>query len=216
MSAPLWVPDPWHKEDTRTQRLVELGTSLFYIYKSFRSLQKSGETDRRTRCCPAQGRMLPRLSPPAQRGENTQFHFVFPQGLVPGPAASAGAEGPGSSSCTQLGERQGRERGSEQQGEGPRLLGQVPASSAGPSTAAPSPGRGKSRRKEPGATGSALGAQPGPAVTPRGPSCPLTGTGPPVGARPGSWPEGTGAPGGFFQSLPREGGKGKRDAPALP
>lgn len=73
------------------------------MYKSFRSLQKSRQTDRQ-RCCPAQGRMLPRFSPSlAGRGEIEYMIFTLflTQKLVPGPAAFPGAGGPGSSSCLQ-------------------------------------------------------------------------------------------------------------------
>lgn len=156
------------------------------------------------------GDAAPLESPSSERREYTISLRFSPKGWCPtlreqrdqAPAAAPSPRG-----------RRGRERGSEQQGEGPRLLGQVPAATAGPSTAAPSPGTGKSRRKEPGA---ALGAQPDPALSPGGSRCPPTDTGPPMGARPGSWPEGRGTPGGLFQSVPWEGGKGKRDAPALP
>lgn len=102
-TEPVRAPDPCTK---RTRGLVELGTSLFYTYKSSRSLQKSGETDRQRRRCPAR---VPQLR--EERIHN--FTSFFPKKLVPDPA---GAEGPGSSSCTQP-------EGTAGQGKGLRAAG---------------------------------------------------------------------------------------------
>lgn len=59
----LALPDPWHKQDTRTQHLVELGTSLFCTYKSFRFLAKE-QKDRQT------NKMLPSTRQDAATGES--------------------------------------------------------------------------------------------------------------------------------------------------
>lgn len=120
------------------------------------------------------------------------FTLFFPKGWCP--VASAGAEGPGSKQLHPA------------RGTGIRAPSSTERVPDCWDTAAPSPGTGKSRRKEPGA---ALGAQPDPALTPRGSRCPPTDTGPPVGARPGSWPKGRGPPRGIIPvSAP---GRGQRE-----
>lgn len=120
----LALPAPWHKQDTM-QHLVGLGTSLFYTYKSFRFLlQKSRKTDRQTKMLPSTRQDAATLvSPPANIREKTQFYCAHPK-AGGSPAATAGAEGAGSSSCNQL-ERtaQEGERGSEQQCEDLPLRG---------------------------------------------------------------------------------------------
>lgn len=118
-------PPPRHKQDSRTQPLVELGTSLFYMYKSFGSLQKSSQPASQ-RCCPAQGRMLPWFSPSlGELGENTQFLLFLTQKLVPSPAASPGAEGPGFSSCLQPQRRRWWGKGLGAAGRSPSGRGRV-------------------------------------------------------------------------------------------
>lgn len=116
----LALPDPWHKQDTRMQHLVELGTSLFCMYKSFRFLAKE-QKDRQT------NKMLPSTrqdaatdeSPSQHRGEYT-ISLCLPKGRCQ-PCCICWS---GGTRLQQLQPQEGK-RGSEQQSEDLPLRGEV-------------------------------------------------------------------------------------------